>query len=154
MPQIDINKPVRLGRAFWSVYALLLGPSIWILRPSSSHLPPSSVIIGALLIPFLVAIALYSSGLFLIALVTDFRRQQQYFALFFLILLGQLAAMAVVIYYLRLGKGISGMPVLVAFAVCALLNFLIFILIRKKPGWPGPASDLVNPERDGESRPE
>jgi hypothetical protein len=152
--KVDIIKPLRLGRAFWSLFALLLGPAIWILRPSNSGLPPSSVVIGAILFPFLASIVLYSCGLFLFALVTDFRRQRRYFALFFLILTGALAAMAVVIYLPRQAKGISGMPFVAALLVSLLANALILFLTRRRNGPAGPASGLVSPAQDGESRPE
>lgn len=154
MPRIDIGKPIRLGRGFWGLYALLLGPSIWFLRPSNSGLPSSSVVIGAILIPFLASVALYSVGLFLFALFTDFRRQRMYFALFFLILAGACAAMAMVIYLPRQAMGISGMPFVVVLLGSLLANALIYFLFRSRPGRDGPASDLVKPAQDGESRPE
>jgi hypothetical protein len=154
MPQIDISRPVRLGRAFWSLYASLMGPSIWLLRPSYSGLPLSSVVIGAILIPFLASVALFSSSLFLFALVTDFRRQKTYFAIFFLILTAALAAMAVVIYLPRPAKGISGMPFVAALLASVLANALIFFLFRKRRVLPGPKSGLVSPQQEGESGPE
>jgi hypothetical protein len=154
MPQIDISKPVRLGRAFWSLYAVLLGPSIWFLRPSNSNLPLSSVVIGASLVPFLASVALYCIGLFVFALVTDFTRQRKAFALAFMCLVAPVVSMGAVIYFPGLSRRITGMGALLAILACLLANGLILFLFRNKPGRPGPASDLVNPAQDGESRPQ
>src|SRR5579863_9625579 len=122
MERVDITKPIRLGRAFWSVYAVLLGPLLWFMKPWAWGEPVSSEVIGALLFPFLAAIVAYSAGLFLYALATDFPRQRRGFAAFVVGVLGVVAAKAVVIWFPRTARGVAGMPLLAGFGVILLSN--------------------------------
>jgi hypothetical protein len=154
VPRVDIDKPVRLGRAFWCVYAVLLGPALWILKPWGKGLPLSSEIIGAILFPFLAAIALYTSSLFLFALVTDFQRQSKAFGVFFAVVFAQVVALLVVNYYPGVAKGVSGKPVAVAFLGCLLANGLVYFLLRRKALASNPASALVKPAEEHESGPD
>jgi hypothetical protein len=136
------------------VYAVLLGPALWFLRPWLEGMPLSSRISGAIVFPFLAAIALYSSSLFLFALVTDFRRQSKAFGIFFVALLAQVVALVVVNYYPGLAKGVSGRPVAVAFLAFILLNGLVYLLLRRRAVASDPASALVKPAEEPESAPD
>ncbi len=63
-----IDDPIRLGRPFLAVYLVVFGPCAFVLRPLRWGLPWYSELSGLVLPPFLVAIVVYCSALFVLSL--------------------------------------------------------------------------------------
>jgi hypothetical protein len=66
---VDIDSPIRLDRAFWIVYVLIGLPSLLLIRPLLAGEPLTTRVAGAILLPFLVAIVVYTIALLMAAVV-------------------------------------------------------------------------------------
>ena len=73
IPRID--EPIRLSAPFWSTYILSVAAYSWFTRPWAWDYPVWYRVLGATLIPFLAALAIYCVILFFVSLATDFREQ-------------------------------------------------------------------------------
>lgn len=93
-PRID--QPLRLGLGFLWVYLVSLGLFLWKFPPWSWQEPALTEISGALVVPFLAAMAVYCTFLFIYSLVTNFSEQRAAFGLFLIIVAAQLVAEALV----------------------------------------------------------
>jgi hypothetical protein len=60
---VDIDSPIRLDRPFWVIYALIGLPSLFWIRTLFFDLPLITRIAGAILLPFLIAIVVYTSAM-------------------------------------------------------------------------------------------
>ena len=69
MKPVDIDSPIRLDRPFWVIYALIGLPSLFWIRTLFFDLPLITRIAGAILLPFLIAIVVYTSAMVIAAVL-------------------------------------------------------------------------------------
>lgn len=128
-----IDEPIRLGGSFWLTYALLLGPSAWLLHPWTWDLPIYAEILGAFFPPFLAAIALCAIILFILSLTADFSGQKRAFAGFIAGILGP----AVFLGSAWVFSGYQNLPSICAFVASFIGYSLLYLSYRRDFNrWP------------------
>jgi hypothetical protein len=125
----SIDDPLRLGKSFWLTYALLVGPSLWLLRPWTWELPLYAEVIGFVFPPFLAAIALYTFVLFILSLTANFEGQKRSFACFIASIVGPSIFLAVAWIF----SGYQNLPSICAFVASFIGYSLLYLTRRKEP---------------------
>jgi hypothetical protein len=64
---VDIDSPIRLDRIFWLIYFLVGLPCLLFIRPVLMDEPPTTRVAGYILLPFLIAIVVYTFSMFIAA---------------------------------------------------------------------------------------
>lgn len=90
MKPIDIDSPIRLDLPFWIIYVLVGLPCLSFIRLFLSTEPLITRVAGYILLPFLIAIVVYTVALFVAALFTGGPTQKRKF-MAFLITIGVLS---------------------------------------------------------------
>jgi hypothetical protein len=124
-PRID--QPVRLGWGFLWVYLAALGVFLWWIPPWHWKEPLLTELSGALVLPFLAALAAYCTFLFIYSLLTDFSEQRVAFGFFLVSVAAELVAMAVV--YL-----VPSLPRIRWYVPCGA-SLLVLVLCRPMASW-------------------
>ncbi|MBE7540111.1 MAG: hypothetical protein HS122_17085 [Opitutaceae bacterium] len=127
-----IDEPVRLGRAFWVTYGVMLIPSLWLLKPWSWKLPLFSKVAGAVLPPFLAAIAICSFVLLTFSVTAHFHGRKREFAGIVAAILGSTIFLVVAWMF----SGYKNLPAICAFVASCIGYSLFYSVHRKEPGNP------------------
>jgi hypothetical protein len=64
---VDIDSPIRLDRTFWIIYVLVGLPCLFFIRPFFADDPLTTRVAGIILLPFLIAVVIYTFALFVAA---------------------------------------------------------------------------------------
>lgn len=125
----SIDDPIQLGKSFWITYGLLLGPSLWLLRPWAWELPIYAEVIGAMFPPFLAAIVIYTFVMFTFSLTKNFAGQKRTFACFVASIVGPSVFFAAAWIF----SGYQNLPAICSFVASFIGYSILYLTYRKKP---------------------
>ncbi len=124
----EIDEPTKLSGPFWITLCLVEAAFCWLFTPWVWDYPVWYRIIGAVLIPFLAAMTIYCTTMFVVSLIHNFRSQRQTFALFSLaIVVGGL-----VVAFAWVMSGFRTVPESAVFTAGFLANGLFIFLNRRR----------------------
>jgi hypothetical protein len=124
----EIDEPVVLDGPFWTTLCLAEAGFCWFFKPWAWDYPLWYRIAGAALFPFLAAIVVHSTTMFLVSIAHNFRSQSQRRALFVF----AIVVSSAVIAFAWVESSFRVVPDSTAFVAGLLANGLFAYLNRKR----------------------
>jgi predicted branched-subunit amino acid permease len=73
----DIDQPVRLTCRYGVGYAVIAGPTFWVVNPWTWDLPVIAKVTGVIVLPAVTLILIFFPALFVASLIKNFSRQKR-----------------------------------------------------------------------------
>jgi hypothetical protein len=138
MNTVDIDKPIRLTRAFWVTYAFFGLPVLWYVKPWLWQQPIYSIVAAFVFFPFAAAIVAYCSFLFILAVALGGESQRRPARAFATAII--CAALFLAIGWIS--GGYKGLSVAASFGAAF---FATVIFRHLNPGTPNQLPDPTSP---------